>query len=105
MADIEFVQNEHGDSYVITIQNPDGTSADITTYTAAKLNLVTKDLSTNLFSATLGISSPTVTWTMTEAQTQNLDGSYVAQVVLTKTGNQKTTKLLSVKAHKKLPSS
>ena len=105
MADIEFVQNEHGDSYVITILNPDGTNADITTYTGETLNLVTKDLGTNLFSATCSISSPTVSWTMTESQTQNLDGSYVAQIVLTKTGNQKSTKLLSVKAHKKLPSS
>ena len=105
MADIEFVQGEHGDSYVITIKNPDGTNADITSYTLAKLNMVTKDLGTNLFSATLGRSSPTVTWTMTSGQTADLDGSYVAQVVLTKSGNEKTTKLLSVKAHKKLPSS
>ena len=105
MADIEFVQGEHGDSYVITIKNPDGTNADITSYTLAKLNMVTKDLGTNLISATLGRSSPTVTWTMTSGQTADLDGSYVAQVVLTKTGNEKTTKLLSVKAHKKLPSS
>ena len=105
MADIEFVQGEYGDSYVITIKNPDGTNADITTYTTAVLNMVTKDLGTNLFSATLGRSTPTVTWTMTQAHTQDLDGSYVAQIVLTKTGNEKTTKLLSVKAHKKLPSS
>ena len=49
MADIEFVQGEFGDSYVITIQNPDGSSADITTYTAAKLNMVTKDLGTTYF--------------------------------------------------------
>lgn len=105
MADIEFVQGEYGDSYVITVVNPDGTNADISTYTGASLNLVTKDLLTNLFSATCSISSPTVTWTMTSGQTANLDGSYVAQVVLTKTGNTKTTKLMSVKVHKKLPSS
>ena len=44
MADIEFVQGEYGDSYVITIKNPDGTNADITTYTTSVLNMVTKDL-------------------------------------------------------------
>ena len=104
MADIEFVQGEYGDSYVITILNPDGTNADISTYTDAKLNMVSKDLLTNLFTATLGRSSPTVTWTMTQTQTQNLDGSYIAQVVLTKSGNEKTTKLMSVKVDKKIPS-
>ena len=105
MADIEFVQGEFGDSYVITILNPDGTNADISTYTDAKLNMVSKDLLTNLFTATLGRSSPTVTWTMTQTQTQNLDGSYIAQVVLTKSGNEKTTKLMSVKVDKKILSS
>jgi len=105
MADIEFVQGEFGDSYVITILNPDGTEADISTYTTATLNMVSKDLLTHLFTATLSRSSPTVTWTMTEAQTLNLDGSYIAQVVLTKSGNEKTTKLMSVKADKKILSS
>tara|TARA_R110002020_G_scaffold64430_3_gene170941 strand:+ start:346 stop:663 length:318 start_codon:yes stop_codon:yes gene_type:complete len=105
MADINFVQGEFGDSYVITILNPDGTNADISSYTTAQLNMVSKDLLTHLFSATLSRSSPTVTWTMTESQTANLDGSYVAQIVLTKTGNEKTTKLMSVKVDKKLPTS
>jgi|TARA_R110002012_G_C11531136_1_gene600499 hypothetical protein len=102
MADINFLQGEFGDSYVITILNPDGTNADISTYTQAKLNLVSKDLLTHKFSATCSISSPTVTWTMQQSETQNLDGSYVAQVVLTKSGNEKTTKLMSVKVDKKL---
>ena len=105
MADIEFVQGEFGDSYVITIKNPDGSDANISSYTAGTLNMVSKDLLTNKFSTAISISSPNVTWTMTEAQTENLDGSYVAQVVLTKSGNQKTTKLISVKAHKKITSS
>ena len=105
MAYIEYVQGEYGDSYVITILNPDGTNADISTYDSAKLNMVSKDLLTHLFSATLGRSSPTVTWTMTQTQTQNLDGSYIAQVVLTKSGNEKTTKLMSVKVDKKILSS
>ena len=105
MADINFVQGEFGDSYSIKILNPDGSNADITTYTTAKLNLVSKDLLTNKFTANLSISSPNVSWTMTETQTQNLDGSYVAQVVLTKSGNEKTTKLMSVKVDKKLPTS
>ena len=104
MADIEFVQGEFGDSYVITIKEPDGTNADISTYTAGTLNMVSKDLLTSKFSVAISISSPNVTWTMTEAQTENLDGSYVAQVVLTKGGNKKLTKLISVKAHKKLTS-
>ena len=39
---------------------------------------------------------------MQQSETQNLDGSYVAQVVLTKSGNEKTTKLMSVKVDKKL---
>ena len=102
MADINFLQGEFGDSYVITILNPDGTNADISTYTQAKLNLVSKDLLTHKFSATCSISSPTVTWTMTSAQTADLDGSYVGQIVLTKSGNQKATKLIDVKAHRKL---
>ena len=105
MADINFVQGEFGDSYRIKILNPDGSNADISTYTTAKLNLVSKDLLTNKFTANLSISSPNVSWTMTETQTQNLDGSYVAQVVLTKSGNEKTTKLMSVKVDKKLPTS
>ncbi len=105
MADINFVQGEFGDSYSIKILNPDGSNADISTYTTAKLNLVSKDLLTNKFTANLSISSPNVSWTMTETQTQNLDGSYVAQVVLTKSGNEKTTKLMSVKVDKKLPTS
>ena len=105
MADINFVQGEFGDSYSIKILNPAGSNADISTYTTAKLNLVSKDLLTNKFTANLSISSPNVSWTMTETQTQNLDGSYVAQVVLTKSGNEKTTKLMSVKVDKKLPTS
>ena len=105
MADINFVQGEFGDSYVITILNPDGTNADISTYSNAKLNMVSKDLLTHLFTSTLARSSPTVTWTMQQSETENLDGSYVAQIVLTKTGNEKTTKLMSVKVDKKLPTS
>ena len=105
MADINFVQGEFGDSYSIKILNPDGSNADISTYTTAKLNLVSKDLLTNKFTANLSISSPNVSWSMTETQTQKLDGSYVAQVVLTKSGNEKTTKLMSVKVDKKLPTS
>ena len=105
MADINFVQGEFVESYSIKILIPDGSNADISTYTTAKLNLVSKDLLTNKFTANLSISSPNVSWTMTETQTQNLDGSYVAQVVLTKSGNEKTTKLMSVKVDKKLPTS
>ena len=37
-----------------------------------------------------------------KSQTADLDGSYVAQIVLTKGGNQKATKLIDVKAHRKL---
>jgi hypothetical protein len=104
MADslIEFIQGDFGDSYVVTIKNPDGTNADISTYTTATFNLVTKDLLTSKFSTTCSISSPNVTWTMTSLQTADLDGSYVGQIVLTKSGNQKATKLIDVKAHRKL---
>ena len=37
MADIEFVQGEFGDSYVITIKESDGTDANISAYATANL--------------------------------------------------------------------
>ena len=103
MADIELVQGEFGDSYQITIKDSTGANADISTYTAAKLVVTSKDLLTNKFTATLAISSPNVTWTMQSSETADLDGTYAGQVVLTKSGNTKRTKLLSIKAHKELP--
>ena len=105
MADIDLVQGEYGDAFVITIKNSDGTNADISSYSTAKLVVTTKDLLTNQFTANCSISSPTVTWTMQETETQNLDGAYAGQVVLTKVGNTKRSKLLLIKAHKELPAS
>ena len=104
MADIEFIQNDFGDAYVITIKNPDGTLVDLSTYTGETLNIVSKDLLTNKVTTSCTLGTNTVTWQMTSNQTSDLDGSYVAQIILTKSGNQKTTNLMSVKAHKLLTS-
>ena len=105
MADIEFVQGEFGDSYVITIKESDGTDANISAYATANLLINSIDLSTNKLTASCTISSPTVTWAMASGDT-NYNGSFVAQVQLANAGGtiQKTTKLMSVTAFKKLSS-
>ena len=103
MADIEFVEGEFGDSYVITIKESDGTNANISAYATANLLINSVDLSTNKTNASCTISSPTVTWNMASGQT-DYNGSFVAQVQLANTGGtiKKTTKLMSVTAFKKL---
>ena len=103
MADIEFVEGEFGDSYVITIKESDGTNANISAYATANLLINSVDLSTNKTNASCTISSPTVTWNMARGQT-GYNGSFVAQVQLANTGGtiKKTTKLMSVTAFKKL---
>lgn len=101
MADIEFVEGDIGDTYVITIKDSDGNNADISAYTGASLLINSVDLTTNKTTATCTISSPEVRWTMASGQT-NYDGSYVAQVQLTGNSITKTTKLMTVTAFKKL---
>tara|TARA_B100001146_G_C15744820_1_gene249209 strand:+ start:132 stop:443 length:312 start_codon:yes stop_codon:yes gene_type:complete len=103
MADIEFVESEYGDTYVITIKDPDGNDANLTAYTGANLLINSMDLATNKTNATLTISSPTVIWSMTSGDT-DYNGTFVAQVQLTGSSITKTTKLMSVLAFKKLAS-
>ena len=105
MADLEFVEGDYGDSYVISIKETDGTLADLAAYNAGTLLINSKDLATNKTSATLTIQSgaSTVTWAMQSGDT-NYDGSFVAQIQLTGVSIAKNTKLLSVKANKKLAS-
>ena len=105
MADIEFVEGDFGDSYVITIKESDGTDANISAYATATLLINSKDLATNKTNASCSISSPTVTWAMTSGDT-DYDGSFVAQIQLANAGGtiKKNTKLMSVKANKKLAS-
>ena len=105
MADLEFVEGDYGDSYVITIKESDGTLANLSAYTTATLLINSKDLATNKTSASLTIQTgaSTVTWAMTSGQT-DYDGSFVAQIQLSGVSIAKNTKLLSVKANKKLAS-
>ena len=105
MADLEFVEGDYGDSYVITIKESDGTLANLSAYNAGTLLINSKDLATNKTSAPLTIQSgaSTVTWVMQSGDT-NYDGSFVAQIQLTGVSIAKNTKLLSVKANKKLAS-
>ena len=103
MADIEFVESEYGDTYVITIKDPDGNDANISAYNSASLLINSMDLATNKTNATLTISSPTVIWSMTSGDT-DYNGTFVAQVQLTGSSITKTTKLMSVLAFKKLAS-
>ena len=101
MADIEFVEGDFGDSYVITLKDNDGTDADISSFTSATLLINSIDLTTNKTTASCTISSPTVTWNMADGET-DYDGSYIAQVQLTGSGSAKNTKQMSVTALKKL---
>ena len=105
MADLEFVEGDFGDSYVITIKESDGSLASLAAYTAGTLLINSKDLATNKTSASLTIQSgdSTVTWAIADGDT-DYDGSYVAQIQLTGSSIAKNTKLLSVKANKKLAS-
>ena len=103
MADIEFVEGEYGDSYVITIKDANGVDANISAFTGASLLINDLDLSTNKTDASLTISSPDVTWAMTNGDT-DYNGSFVAQVQLTGSSISKTTKMMSVTAHRKLAS-
>jgi len=103
MADIEFVESEYGDTYVITIKDSDGNDANISAYTGASLLINSMDLATNQTNATLTISSPTVSWVMADGDT-DYNGAFVAQVQLTGVSITKTTKLMSVLAFKKLAS-
>ena len=105
MADLEFVEGDFGDSYIITIKESDGTDANISAYDTATLLINSKDLATNKTNASCTISSPTITWAMASGDT-DYDGSFVAQIQLANTGGtiKKNTKLMSVKANKKLAS-
>ena len=103
MADIEFVEAEYGDTYVITIKDANGDDANISAYTCASLLINSMDLSTNKLDTTLTISSPTVSWVMADGDT-DYNGAFVAQVQLTGSSITKTTKLMSVLAFKKLAS-
>ena len=102
MADIEFVEGEYGDTYVITIKDANGNDANISAYTGASLLINTLDF-TNKTDATLIIDSPTVKWNMVNGET-DYNGSFVGQVQLTGSGITKTSKLMSVTAHRKLAS-
>ena len=106
MADIEFVEGEYGDTYVITIKDANGVDANISAYSSGTLLINDLDLTTNKTSATLtGLpsSNSKVNWVMANGQT-GYNGSFVAQVQLTGSGITKTTKLMSVTAHRKLAS-
>ena len=106
MADIEFVESEYGDTYVITIKDANGVDANISAYTAGSLLINDLDLSTNKTDATLtGLpsSDSTVKWVMANGDT-DYNGSFVAQIQLTGSGITKTTKMMSVTAHRKLAS-
>ena len=105
MADLEFVEGDYGDSYVITIKESDGTLADLAAYNAGTLLINSKDLATNKTNATCTIQTgaSTITWAMQSGDT-NYDGSFVAQIQLAGNTIAKNTKLLSVKANKKLAS-
>ena len=103
MADIEFVEGEYGDTYVITIKDAIGDDANISAYTSGKLLINTLDF-TNMTDATLtGLpsSDSTVKWAMTDGET-DYNGSFVAQIQLIASGITKTSKLMSVTAHRKL---
>ena len=107
MADLEFVEGDFGDSYVVTIKESDGSLAGLAAYNVATLLINSKDLATNKTRASLTIQTgaSTVTWAMQSGDT-NYDGSFVAQIQLSHSGGSiaKNTKLLSVKANKKLAS-
>ena len=103
MADIEFVESEYGDTYVITIKDSAGNDANISAYTGASLLINSMDLATNQLNTSLTISSPTVSWLMADGDT-DYNGAFVAQVQLTGVSITKTTKLMSVLAFKKLAS-
>jgi len=107
MADLEFVEGDFGDSYVVAIKESDGTLANLSAYDTAILLINSKDLATNKTNATCTIQAgaSTVTWAMTSGET-NYDGSFVAQIQLSHSGGSiaKNTKLLSVKANRKLAS-
>ena len=106
MADIEFVEAEYGDTYVITIKDENGVDANISAYSSGKLLINDLDLSTNKLNATLtGLPSTNskVNWVMTNGQT-NYNGNFVAQIQLSGSGITKNTKMMSVKAHRKLSS-
>jgi len=103
MADIEFVESEYGDTYVITIKDANGDDANISAYNTASLLINSIDLTTNKLNASCTVSSPTVSWVMADGQT-DYNGSFVAQIQLTNAGTtiQKTTKLMSVTSFRKL---
>ena len=104
MADIEFVEEEYGDTYVITIKDENGVDANISAYTSGSLLINDLDLSTNKTNATLtGLpsSDSKVNWVMTNGQT-DYNGNFVAQIQLSGSGITKNTKLMSVKSHRKL---
>ena len=104
MADIEFVEAEYGDTYVITIKDENGVDANISAYTSGVLLINDLDLSTNKLNATLtGLpsSNSKVYWVMTYGQT-NYNGNFVAQIQLSGSSITKNTKMMSVKAHRKL---
>ena len=106
MADIEFVEGEYGDTYVITIKDANGVDANISAFSAGSLLINDLDLSTNKTDATLtGLpsSNSKVNWVMTNGDT-DYNGSFVAQVQLTGSGITKTSKMMSVTAHRKLTS-
>ena len=69
MADLEFVEGDFGDNYVITIKESDGTLANLSAYNAATLLINSKDLLTNKTSTSCTIDSgaSTVTWAMTNS--------------------------------------
>ena len=107
MADLEFVEGDFGDSYVVTIKESDGSLASLAAYNVATLLINSKDLATNKTNAACTIQSgaSTITWAMADGDT-DYDGSFVAQIQLSHSSGSiaKNTKLLSVKANKKLAS-
>ena len=104
MADIEFVEAEYGDTYVITIKDENGVDANISAYTSGVLLINDLDLSTNKLNATLtGLpsSNSKVNWVMADGQT-DYNGNFVAQIQLSGSSITKNTKMMSVKSHRKL---
>jgi hypothetical protein len=109
MADIEFIEGEFGDNYDMSLYNKDGTTADITSYTAATLYIKTTDLATIKLSKALTIvtASPAkVRWVMASGDTSynsiTPNPQLTAQIELTGTGLDKRTYELTVFVSRKV---
>lgn len=97
--DMEYVAGEFGDSYSIPVLNDDGSAADISAFTAAKLTIKKLD-GTLLFNDTtnLTISTNSVAWVMQASETTALSyiGEARAQLELTNATKKRLVKKFTV---------